>query len=50
MFIQILQGLHPLDAEILCLIKDKDLESKYNIPKKSVIQAYPDIQWGGRGG
>ena len=48
MFIQILQGLHPLDAEILCLIKDKDLESKYNIPKKSVIQAYPDIQWGGR--
>ena len=50
MFIQILQGLHPLDAEILCLIKDKDLESKYNIPKKSVIQAYPDITWGGRGG
>ena len=44
MFIQILQGLHPLDAEILCLIKDKDLESKYAIPKKSVIQAYPDIQ------
>ena len=50
MFIQILQGLHPLDAEILCLIKDKDLESKYDIPKKSVIQAYPDVQWGGRGG
>ena len=48
MFIQILQGLHPLDAEILCLIKDKDLESKYAIPKKSVIQAYPDIQWGNR--
>ena len=50
MFIQILQGLHPLDAEILCLIKDKDLESKYDIPKKSVIQAYPEITWGGRGG
>ena len=50
MFIQILQGLHPLDAEILCLIKDKDLESKYDIPKKTVIQAYPDITWGGRGG
>jgi len=50
MFIQLLQGLHPLDAEILCLIKDKDLESKYDIPKKSVIQAFPDIQWGGRGG
>ena len=50
MFIQILEGLHPLDAEILCLIKDKDLESKYDIPKKTVIQAYPDITWGGRGG
>ena len=50
MFIQLLQGLHPLDAEILCLIKDKDLESKYAIPKKSVIQAYPEITWGGRGG
>ena len=50
MFIQILEGLHPLDAEILCLIKDKDLESKYDIPKKTVIQAYPEITWGGRGG
>ena len=50
MFINMLQGLHPLDAEILCLIKDKDLESKYAIPKNSVVQAYPDIQWGGRGG
>ena len=50
MFIQILQGLHPLDAEILCLIKDKDLESKYDIPKNTVTQAYPDIKWGGRGG
>ena len=50
MFIQILEGLHPLDAEILCLIKDKDIESKYDIPKKTVIQAYPEITWGGRGG
>jgi hypothetical protein len=50
MFIQILQGLHPLDAEILCLVKDKDLESKYTIPKNAVTQAYPDIKWGNRGG
>ena len=50
MFIQILQGLHPLDAEILCLVKDKDLESKYAIPKNAVTQAYPDIKWGNRGG
>ena len=48
MFIQMLEGLHPLDAEILCLVKDKKLEDKYKITKQIVSEAYPDIQWGGR--
>lgn len=48
MFINILQGLHPLEAEILCLVKDKNLETKYKITKDIVSQAYPDIRWGGR--
>jgi hypothetical protein len=48
MFINTLQGLHPLEAEILCLIKDKKLETKYKITKEIVSQAYPDIRWGGR--
>ena len=48
MFINILQGLHPLEAEILILVKDKDLETKYKISKDIVSQAYPDITWGGR--
>ena len=48
MFINILQGLHPLEAEIVCLIKDKKLETKYNITKEIVSEAYPDIRWGGR--
>lgn len=48
MFINILQGLHPLEAEILCLVKDKKLESKYKITKDIVSEAYPDIQWGNR--
>jgi len=48
MFIQILQGLHPLDAEILCLTKDKKLQSKYRISRENVEEAYPDIEWGGR--
>ena len=48
MFIQILEGLHPLDAEILCLVKDKKLEDKYRITKEIVSEAYPDITWGGR--
>ncbi len=48
MFINILQGLHPLEAEILILVKDKKLESKYKISKDIVAQAYPDIKWGNR--
>tara|TARA_A100001035_G_C27707058_1_gene465335 strand:- start:387 stop:998 length:612 start_codon:yes stop_codon:yes gene_type:complete len=48
MFINILSGLHPLEAQIVCLIKDKQLESKYKIPKDIVSEAYPDIQWGNR--
>ena len=48
MFIQMLEGLHPLDAEILCLVKDKELETKYKITKEIVSEAYPDIKWGGR--
>ena len=48
MFIQILEGLHPLDAEILTLVKDKKLYDKYKITKENVIEAYPDIQWGNR--
>ena len=48
MFINILQGLHPLEAEIICLAKDKNLETKYKITKEVVAEAYPDIEWGNR--
>ena len=48
MFINVLEGLHPLEAEILFLAKDKKLETKYKITKEIVSQAYPDIKWGGR--
>ncbi len=50
MFIQILEGLHPLEAEILCLVKEKNLQSKYKITHENVMEAYPNIRWGGRGG
>ena len=46
MFINILEGLHPLEAEILVLVKDGRLEDKYNISKEIVSTAYPDIIWG----
>ena len=48
MFIQMLEGLHPEEAEIICLVKDKKLAEKYKITYDVVKQAYPDIQWGGR--
>ena len=48
MFINILEGLHPLEAEILILVKDKRLTDKYKITKDVVSAAYPQIVWGGR--
>lgn len=48
MFIQILEGLHPLEAEMLILVKDKKLSEKYKINIDHVKEAYPDIAWGGR--
>ena len=48
MFINILEGLHPLEAEIVTLVKDKKLETKYKISKEVVSEAYSDINWGGR--
>ena len=48
MFINILEGLHPLEAEIVILCKDKKLGEVYKITKEIVAEAYPDIKWGGR--
>ena len=48
MFIQILEGLHPKEAEILVLIKDGQLNKKYKVTRDAVEEAYPDITWGGR--
>ena len=48
MFIQILEGLHPLDAEILCLVKDKKIGKRWKITRQCVEQAFPSIQWGNR--
>ena len=47
-FVNLLEGLHPLEAEILCLCKDKKLESRYKNNKEIVSEAYPDIVWGNR--
>ena len=46
MFINILEGLHPLEAEIIVLVKDGNVEDRYKISKDVVATAYPDIVWG----
>lgn len=48
MFINLLQGLHPKEAEVVILTKDKKLTDKYKITFENVKEAYPDIKWGGR--
>ena len=48
MFINILEGLHPLEAEIVIACKDKKLGDIYKITKEVIAEAYPDIRWGGR--
>jgi hypothetical protein len=48
MFINMLQGLHSLEAELMCFVKDKRLTDKYRISFETIKEAYPDIVWGGR--
>lgn len=45
LFIQLLEGLHETEAEIVCLVKDKELQSKYRITHAVVKEAFPEIKW-----
>ena len=49
LFLQLLEGLHEDEAEVICLMKDKKLTDKYKLTKSVVSEAFPDIEWGGRG-
>ncbi len=48
MFIQLLEGLHPDEAEVVIAAKDKILGKKYKVTKACVSEAFPAIQWGNR--
>lgn len=48
LFIELLESLHPDEAELVCLVKDKDLGKKYRITHNVVKEAYPDVDWGNR--
>ena len=45
LFIQLLEGLHETEAEVICLVKDKDLQSKFRITHAVVKEAFPEIVW-----
>jgi len=48
LFIQLLEGLHHGEAEVLILVKDKKIGKRWKITKQCVEEAFPEIQWGGR--
>ena len=48
LFIQLLEGLHKGEAEVLCLVKDKKIGKRWKITRQCVEQAFPTIQWGNR--
>ena len=48
LFIELLESLHADEAELLCIVKDKQLGKKYRITKNVVAEACEDIVWGNR--
>ena len=48
LFIQLLEGLHEKEAEVLCLVKDKKIGKRWKITRQCVEEAFPNIQWGNR--
>jgi hypothetical protein len=49
LFIELLESLHPDEAELICLVKDKTMNKKYRVTHNVIKEAYPDVEWGGRG-
>ena len=49
MFVQLLEGLHKDEANLLVSACNNDLQSKYRITKAVVAEAFPSIEWGNRG-
>ena len=49
LFIQLLEGLQEDEADLFILACNKTLQKKYRVTKAVVSEAFPSIQWGGRG-
>ena len=50
LFVQLLEGLYKDEAELLVAACNKTLQDKYRITKQVVSEAFPQIEWGNRGG
>jgi len=48
LFIELLESLHKDEAELLCLVKDKNIGSKYRVTRNVIAEAFEDIVWGNR--
>jgi len=48
LFIQLLEGLHEKEAEVLCLVKDRKVGKRWKITRQCVEEAFPEITWGNR--
>lgn len=49
LYLQLLEGLHKDEAELLVLACNKKLQDKYRITQNVVAEAFPKIEWGNRG-
>ena len=41
LFMQLLEGLHPDESEIICLVKDKNLKKKYKLTRACLLYTSP---------
>ena len=48
LFIQLLEGLHEKEAEVLTLMKDRKIGKRWKITRQCVEEAFPQISWGNR--
>ena len=44
LWVQLLENLHPEESDLLDLVKDKKLTTKYKITKQNVIDAFPELK------
>jgi len=44
LWVQMLEGLHPEEAKLMDLVKDKKLNTRYKITKQNVIDAFPELR------